>query len=266
MRLTIVGCAGSFAGPHSPASAYLVQADDASGRTWNVLLDLGNGALGTLQQFIDPLDVDAVLLSHLHPDHVADICGLYVYTRYHPTLVDSQVTREPVRILGPVETEARLAAMYGLNRGETFAPALDIGEWDSGRTYSFGPIAVEAFEVRHPVPAYAMRVTAPAEDGGSDIVLTYSGDTDTCPGLDEAARDATVFLCEAAFLEGRDDALDGIHLTGYRAGQVAQRANVRHLLVTHIPSWNDRSDAEREVRAAFSGAFELVEAGTQYLW
>lgn len=266
MRLTIIGCAGSFAGPQSAASAYLVQADDASGKTWNVMLDLGNGALGTLQQFIDPLDVDAVLLSHLHPDHVADICGLYVYTRYHPALADGQETRDPIQILGPEGTEDRLAAMYGLDEDESFASAFDIGEWETGRTYALGPITVEVFEVRHPIPAYAMRVTAPAEDGDSDVVLTYSGDTDTCPGLDEAARDATVFLCEAAFLEGRDDALDGIHLTGYRAGQVAQQANVRHLLLTHIPSWNDRRDTDREVRRSYSGAFELVMAGTQYLW
>ena len=66
MRLTIVGCSGSLAGPSSPASCYLVQAE-YEGRTWNLVLDLGNGALGALQQHIDLMAIDAVVLSHLHP-------------------------------------------------------------------------------------------------------------------------------------------------------------------------------------------------------
>ncbi|MCB0895289.1 MAG: MBL fold metallo-hydrolase, partial [Nocardioidaceae bacterium] len=69
MRLTIVGCSGSYPGPEAPASCYLLEADDAGGRTWRVLLDLGNGALGALHRYADPLAVDAVLLSHLHADH-----------------------------------------------------------------------------------------------------------------------------------------------------------------------------------------------------
>ncbi len=84
MRLTIVGCSGSFPGPDSPASCYLVEADDDSGRTWRVLLDLGNGSLGPLQRHVDLADLDALLISHLHPDHYMDACGLYVARRYHP--------------------------------------------------------------------------------------------------------------------------------------------------------------------------------------
>lgn len=83
MRLTVVGCAGSFAGPQSPASSYLISADDGA-RTWNVLIDLGNGALGSLQRYLDPIELDAVFLTHLHPDHCADLTGLYVTRKYRP--------------------------------------------------------------------------------------------------------------------------------------------------------------------------------------
>ena len=76
MRLTVIGCSGSFAGPLSPASSYLVRADDATGRTWNLLLDLGNGALGALQRHLDLAALDAVAISHLHPDHCSDLLGL----------------------------------------------------------------------------------------------------------------------------------------------------------------------------------------------
>ena len=85
MRLTVLGCAGSFPSPDSAASGYLVQADDADGRTWTVLLDLGNGALSPLQRFGDPTELDAIALSHLHADHVADLVVLNVLRRYRPS-------------------------------------------------------------------------------------------------------------------------------------------------------------------------------------
>ena len=79
MRLTVVGCSGSYPGPDSPASCYLVEvdADREGGRPWRLLLDLGNGALGALHRYIDPLAVDAILLSHLHADHCIDITSYY---------------------------------------------------------------------------------------------------------------------------------------------------------------------------------------------
>ena len=83
MRLTVVGCSGSFPGPDSPACCYLLEAHH-EGRLLRVLLDLGNGALGSLQRYVDPLMVDAVVLSHLHADHCFDLCGLYVVRKYRP--------------------------------------------------------------------------------------------------------------------------------------------------------------------------------------
>ena len=85
MRLTVVGCSGSFPGVGSPASCYLLQApDDVTGETVSVVVDLGSGALGALQQYVRPDGIDAVLLSHMHPDHFMDLCGLYVTRRYRP--------------------------------------------------------------------------------------------------------------------------------------------------------------------------------------
>ncbi len=74
MELTVIGNSGSFPGPASPASCYLVSAA-YEGRTWRILLDLGSGALGALQRYTDALAIDAVLFSHLHPDHCLDLCG-----------------------------------------------------------------------------------------------------------------------------------------------------------------------------------------------
>ena len=85
MRLTIIGCSGSYPGPDSAASCYLVEADEPGGRTWRVLLDLGSGALGPLQRYADPFGVDAVFISHLHADHCLDLCGYHVLRATTPT-------------------------------------------------------------------------------------------------------------------------------------------------------------------------------------
>ena len=105
MKVTVVGCSGSFPGPDSAASCYLVQAQH-EGRTWNLVLDLGPGSLGQLQRYIGLEDIDAVFLSHLHPDHCLDLTGLFVVQKYNPAR-----TRDARRIpvLGPHDTAARMS-------------------------------------------------------------------------------------------------------------------------------------------------------------
>lgn len=265
MRLTVIGCSGSFPGPQSPASSYLVQARDAGGRDWSVLLDLGSGALGALQRHLDPRDLDAIALSHLHPDHVADMSGLYVYHRYHPQVTAGQVEQRMLPVFGPAGTQQRLAQAYGLDPEESMCSVFEFRDWDTGQEYGIGPLKISVFAVRHPVEAYAIRITGPSEhEGALPVTLTYSGDTDTCSGLVEAARDTDAFLCEAAFVEGRDDHLDGIHLTGKRAGEMASQASAGQLLLTHIPAWNAPQVALQEAQQVYSGPVLTVQDGHTY--
>src|SRR5699024_4300876 len=108
MKLTVVGSSGSVSGPTSAASCYLLQAEDGGGRTWNLLLDLGPGAVGQAMNYVDPAGVDAVLLSHLHADHIADVAGLDVLVRYGPGS-----PRSPVPVYGPPGTEERITQLCG---------------------------------------------------------------------------------------------------------------------------------------------------------
>ncbi|MFC3690018.1 MBL fold metallo-hydrolase [Aquipuribacter hungaricus] len=255
MRLTVVGCAGSYPGPGSAASCYLVEAPDGHGGTTRVVLDLGSGALGPLQHHLDPRDLDAVLLSHLHADHCLDLMGLYVLQRHHPG--GSTGRRVPVH--GPAGTAARLARGYDLVAPADMSAELDVQEWSPRTGVQVGSLRVTPFPVRHPVEAYALRVvwTDPA---GQDHALVYSGDTDTCEGLDEAAAGADLLLCEAAFVEGRDEAR-GIHLTGRRAGEVAAAAGADLLVLTHVPAWNPPGVAAQEAAEVFLGRTVTAEPG-----
>jgi ribonuclease BN (tRNA processing enzyme)/uncharacterized protein YhfF len=253
MRLTVIGCSGSFAGPSSPASSYLLRAEHG-GRTWSVLLDLGNGALGALQRHLDPVtELDAVFLSHLHPDHCADLLGLYVMRRYRPH--DPPDGRLAVH--GPSDTLTRLELMYhGLEEGGMGAQ-FDVHTVD-GTPVRVGPFTVTPHRVEHPVEAYGYRVEA---DGA---VLAFTGDTDDCPALGPLIGGADLVLTDSAFVDGRDEPR-GIHLSGSRAAAAAVRAGgVRRLMLTHIPSWNDREVCREQAAAVWPGEVELAEPGATY--
>jgi ribonuclease BN (tRNA processing enzyme) len=247
VRVTVVGCSGSYPGPDSPASCYLVEAEH-EGRTWRVLLDLGSGAVGTLQRYADPLAVDGVFLSHLHADHCLDLCGYYVLRKYHPTGPQPRIP-----VWGPVGTAERLARSYDLPLTPGMNEEFEFRTYPAG-VVRFGPFTVEAVPVVHPVPAYALRVEAAGR------VLVYSGDCGPCEGLDRAAVGADVLLAEAAFCEG-DDNPEDLHLTGREVGELAVKAGVERLVLTHVPPWHDPQVAYAEAREVWDGPLELARTG-----
>jgi ribonuclease BN (tRNA processing enzyme) len=250
MRITVIGCSGSFPGPDSPASCYLLEADGADGRSWRVLLELGNGALGALHNYIDPLSVDGVLVSHLHPDHYMDLCGYYVLRRYGP-----QGQQRPIPVWGPAGIADRMAHAYGLPLDPGMREDFDFHEYD-GR-FDIGPFTVEPVEVDHPVLAYGLRISA---DGAT---FGYSGDTGPCEGLDRVAADVPLLIAEASFRSG-DDNPPHIHLTGADCGSVANRKRVGRLVLTHIPPWFEKDMAKREATAVFAGDVEIARPGAVY--
>ncbi|MCJ8504981.1 MBL fold metallo-hydrolase [Kocuria flava] len=259
MKLTIIGCTGSFAGPDSPASCYLVSGEDAGGRIWRVLLDMGNGALGVLQRHIDLHQIDAVLVSHLHPDHCIDLAGLHVAVKWDPRGWDAP----RIPLWAPEGADRYLASTHGLPADPGMHGEFDFHAWRPERPVRIGPFTVTPYLVEHPTPEpYALRIDYDGVMGPS--TLAYSGDTDACEGLVRAARDADVFLCEAAYHEGRDDALRGIHLTGRRAGEAARDAGVRKLLLTHLPVWNSPTRAVEEAEAVFAGPIGVAEPAYTY--
>jgi len=257
VRLVVVGCAGSYPGPEAACSSYLVQADDAAGRTWSVLLDLGNGALGPLQRYGDPAALDGVALSHLHADHVADMVVLSVLRRYRPA-----GPMPPLPVWGPDGTSERLAQLAGKDPAADCSAQFTVRPWAADEPVVVGPLTLMPVAMHHSVPTFGVRVSGPAEgDPGRTVTLAYTGDTDAGPGLDALAAGVDLLLAEASFVEGRDDAHRGVHLTGRRAGQAAARGGAGRLLLTHVPAWNDPSTAPAEARAVYAGPVDLARPG-----
>lgn len=250
MLLTVLGCSGSVPAPESPASGYLVRAEGAS-----VVLDLGNGAFGALQRYIDPFTLDGLLFSHLHPDHCADVSALTVYRRYHPNPPPCDV----VPLYGPRDAAERLVAAYAPNADER--KTTDLSDLYSFRSYGeavvIGPFEVRAVPVEHPCEAYALRI------GHAGRILVFSGDTGPCRQLVELATGADVLLAEASWPD-RPGNPPGIHLSGRDAGEAAAAAGVGRLLITHVPPWTDPDRVLTEAKAAFEGPIELVRQGTHY--
>jgi ribonuclease BN (tRNA processing enzyme) len=248
MRLTILGCSGSFPGPESPASSYLLEAEG-----FRLVLDLGNGALGVLQRHADLYGIDAVALSHLHADHCLDMCGYWVARRYAPG-----GPQPAIPCYAPDRAAERLSLAYGLepDPGPGMTDAFTFHTLTPG-TRQIGPFQVATERMNHPVETYGFRI----EHGGR--VLAYSADTGPCDALDRLAREADLLLCEASFLTGESDRAD-LHLTGRQAGQAAARARVRHLVLTHLVAWNDKSRSYGEAREMYTGPLSLAASGQTF--
>ncbi|QFG24324.1 MBL fold metallo-hydrolase [Actinomadura sp. WMMB 499] len=247
MRVTVIGCSGSFPGPDSPASSYLIEAEGFA-----MLLDLGNGALGSLQRFHSMYEIDAVCISHLHADHCLDLCGYWVARTYRPS---GPPPRIPVH--GPEGTAVRMAKAYDLDPDPGMSETFDFRTLPRG-PFEIGPFRVTTALMPHPVEAYAFRIE---HDGRA---LAYSGDTGPSDTLVDVARDADLFLCEASFLEG--PALPSeLHLTAREAAEHAARAGAGRLVLTHLVPWNDADVSLKEARSAgYGGDIELARVGTRY--
>ncbi|MGK5449680.1 MBL fold metallo-hydrolase [Streptomyces radiopugnans] len=249
MKLTVVGCSGSFPSAESACSSYLVEADG-----YRLLLDMGNGALGELQRHCGLYDLDAIVLSHLHADHCIDMCAYFVARYYR----HEGGRCEAIPVYGPKGTEQRLTTAYADTPSErSMSEVFDFHDLAPRSTFRLGPLTVTADRVRHPVETYGFRVE---HDGRA---LVYSGDTGPCDALCDLARGADLFLCEASFTDGKED-IPELHLNGRQAGECARDAGAGRLVLTHIPPWTDPQHNLRDARAAFGGPVETARPGAVY--
>lgn len=253
MRLTILG--GSAASPNAGAgcSGYLVQHGATS-----IVLDLGPGTLAELRRHADYRTLDAVVISHPHPDHTLDLIALQYALAYNPVRAPG-----PVAVWlppGGVGLLERLNAAYG-DMGEEpgfFPSRLDAREYDPDQPLRMGSLTLTFAPGIHYIPSWAMRIHA----GGTDDDLAYTGDTGPGANLTTFFRGAGTLLAEATLLDAPpgSEATRG-SLTAREAGELAARAGVATLVLTHL--WEERGfDAALEqAKSAYTGRILLARPG-----
>lgn len=247
MRLTVVGCSGTFPGPASGCSSYLVEHDG-----YRLLIDAGNGSTGYLQRVAGLLDLDAVIISHLHGDHFLDLVTYAYARRYHP-----QGPVAPLPLYGPSDIERHLHGAFGRPVSELLDAVYDIRPLAAGGGLPLGPFNVDLDLVNHPVETFGMRISA----GGRAVA--YSADTAASEALVALAQDADLFLCEASYLDGDANPPD-VHLTGGEAGQHATRAGVGKLVLTHLVPWGDEGRTKEAASGSYAGPLDVARPGAVY--
>lgn len=251
MRLDVAGAGPAYTDRlGSSGAAYLVRHAGTS-----ILLDLGQGSFPRLAGLLEPSDLDAIVVSHLHPDHFIDLVALRHYLRF-------ERDQARVRVIGPPGLDDRLDALHG-QPGFT-AAALDVEPLHEG-TFRVGAVEITAGRVTHTESSFGFRVVATADGTGGDVghtgpALVYSGDCARSADLDPLIEPGDVLLCEVSFGTG-PVAPGAQHLDGPEVGAFARRVGAGRVLLTHLQMGFDRAATVASVRAVYDGPVDLVEPG-----
>ena len=242
LTLTVIGAGPAWSDrPGSSGAAYLVQ----SGTT-SLLLDLGQGSFPGLTRSIEPSDLDAVVISHLHPDHFIDLVPLRHYLAYQHKPARS------VRVIAPDGLTTRIDALHD-EPGFT-AVSLDVEPYSIGPV-RIGDLTLEARRVRHTDNSHAVRV---AREEGPGLV--YSGDCGVADDLAPLIRAGDALLVEVSFGAGPVPP-DSMHLNADAIAELARATRPGRVLLTHLQMALDPVAPVEIVRAAVDGPVELVEPG-----
>lgn len=241
LTVTVLGCSGTYAGPGGACSGYLLRS-----ATTTIWLDCGNGTLGNLQRHVGLLDLDAIVVSHSHPDHWLELPVVLNALRYG---VDAP--RRGLPVLWTSRNAELFRAVVGNDPRPAFAPRV-VGE---GSTATVGDIGLTFSRTDHPVETLAVR----AESGGRSIV--YSADTGNGWRLaslgPDIGRTIDLAIVEATLDESEADVVQ--HLTAGQAGRQAADAGVASLLLTHLAPGSDADARRADAARAFDGPIAVAE-------
>ncbi|MFD1708043.1 MBL fold metallo-hydrolase [Siminovitchia sediminis] len=239
MELTVIGHWGGYPRAGEASSGYLL-----THRGVHLLIDCGSAVLSKLQNYIDPEDLDAIVLSHYHADHTADI-GVVQHALYVGKFTNQYNRTLPI---------------YGHDLDKegfgqlTYKDVTKGIVYRAGETVHIGPFYIDFLKTRHPVPCFAMRIEANGK------ALVFTGDTSYFEELASFAHKADLLLCESNFYQGMDGTAAG-HMTSEEAGKVAHAAGVDKLILTHLPHFGELSRLKKEAAEQFGGTVQLASEG-----
>lgn len=241
MELTVIGYWGGYPAPDGASSIYIIEKDSTT-----IALDFGSGALLKLQKYMSVSELDAVVVSHYHADHIADIGVLQ-----HALLVNSYITgkKRKLPIYGHGEDHIQFSYFHS--------------DYTEGIIYNphekliIGPFTIQFLKTKHSVPCYGMKIT----DGQSTIV--YTADTAYQDSWIDFAKGADMLLADCNFYAEQDGEAAG-HMTSKEAAYIAEQANVKHLILSHLPQYGEHQQLINEASDIFSGKIELAYEGLKW--
>lgn len=240
MLLRVLGSSGTYPAKGSPASGFVLEHGDT-----RIVMDLGPGAYTAFSAWGTIADVDALMISHGHLDHCADLLAWYHAGRY------GVVRRPPITAYSPHGVFDRVQA-FVRHSDEEMAMVFDHHLVAQGDVTGVGDIVLQFANAVHPVPTVATRAT------GRGVSLVYSGDTGWSDDVVSLARGADVLLCDATTLE---DLMPDVHCTPEVAGRMAAAAGVERLLLTHLREDVAVDRAVDQAAKEFPGPIAVVGAG-----
>lgn len=259
MLITVLGKSPAWPDAGGACSGYLLQHEG-----YTLLLDCGNGIFGKLRQHVDYVDVDAVVLSHMHADHCLDLVPYAYALTYAPRQQPVPVggypgTDHPARpeLQVPPDGTTTLRTLGSLWDAPGLVPdAFHLHEYDPAAELELGPLRLRFGLVPHYIPTYAIEVTPIA--GGPRFV--YGADCSPNDALVEFAQGADALIIEATLPRPERGGIRG-HLTATEAGDHGRRAGVRRLVVTHLSDEISHEEAREDASAAFGAPVEVAHEG-----
>lgn len=235
MKLTVLGCLGAYPYKNQGTTSYLLQSED-----FHLLIDAGSATLVKLEEHLDPLALDAVILSHYHHDHIADLGVLQYYWQLHPE-------KEPGSVL----------PIYGHTKDSCHFNELTMPNVSEGHGYfeaeelKIGPFLITFMETIHPVVCYAMRIV----EESTGKVFVFTGDSGYLESFTEFAKNADLFLADTYLFAGNER--HKAHFTSKEAGELAKKAQVKKLVLTHLPQFGDLAQLKQEAQVAAGTAIKV---------
>lgn len=253
MRLTVLGRSPAAPNPGEACAGYLLEADGS-----RVLLDIGPGVVAQLLRRHHPDELDTVVVSHMHADHMLDLVTLrYVY----PWRARPHDQRLRV-VMPPGSADQLLDLAKGVGGARHFEDTFRVSEHDGSGAVACGSLRVLPVETQHYIPCWGFRVEAEGRR------FAYTADTAPCAGLSDLADGADLLLSEATLRSLEEDAAPPEprgHLLPAEAGAAARDAGARRLVLTHLPvNGSDGEWARVAAAEAFGGDVEVASPGTTY--
>jgi ribonuclease BN (tRNA processing enzyme) len=242
MRLTVLGGAGGFPPAGGACSGYLIEHDG-----FRLLVDPGYAIVPRLLGIVSAAGIDAVLVSHGHPDHVADLNPL-LRARL---MGDDEAPRLPAYAL-----PGALAPVLALDQITALKGVHDLRDFAAGDAFAIGPFAIESRLLPHSIPNAGVRISV----GGASI--TYTGDAGPTDDLVALARGTDLLLAEATYIEAVPSGNAGVLNSALEVGRQAHRAGAARLMLTHLMPGTDPEASRAAASRSFDDWVAVATPGT----